>query len=181
MARFAEESATMRTLTTWDREMFAKFRTPNSLLAGAGICRVTDREAPENWGFHKNSATADVSGIAFPYFAPETDLRVSVRIRRDNPEIDADGPQNKYKTAYGDKRRLYYPPGATEKLQDKTIAVVLVESEKAALSMTACAERLGLRLLVLAMGGCWGWSMTSRKCNELDVEVDQKGSLWDLC
>ena len=87
----------------------------------------------------------------------------------------------KYKSAYGDNRRLYYPPGAKEKLQDKTIAMVLVESEKAALSMTACAERLGLRLLVLAMGGCWGWSMTSRKHNELGVEVDQKGSLWDLC
>ena len=93
--RATEESATMRTLTVWDREMFAKFRIPDSLLAGAGICRVTDHEAREKWGFDKNSATADMSGIAFPYHAPETGHRVSVRIRRDNPEIDADGkPQN---------------------------------------------------------------------------------------
>jgi hypothetical protein len=163
--------------------MFAKLGIPDPLLADARICRVTDREAREEWGFDKNSATSDMSGLAFPYYAPETGHRVTVRVRRDNPEIDADGKaKNKYITAWGDHRRLYYPPGITkEKLKDKIIPVVLVEAEKSALALTAWAERMTRNLLVLAMGGCYGWSTTKRTRNEHGVEVDQKGMLWDFC
>jgi hypothetical protein len=177
-----EESATLRTLTPSDRQMFAKLGIPEVLLADAGVCRVTDREARENWGFNKNSATWDMSGIAFPYFAPETGNRVSVRVRRDNPEIVDGKPQNKYMTPWGDRRRLYYPPGITkEQLEDKTIPVVLVEAEKSSLALTAWAARKKRNLLVLAMGGCYGWATTRRKYNEHGVEVDEKGMLWDFC
>src|SRR5215472_5764354 len=178
--RTAKESATTHTLTAQDREMFQKFRIPDSLLVDAGICRVTDCEAREKWGYDKNSTT-DMSGIAFPYYAPETGYRVSARIRRDNPEIDANGNAlNKYKTAWRDQRRFYWPPGAIEKLKDASIPIVIVESEKAALALTAWAERMGRRLLAVAMGGCWNFRRTSRKSNERGVEVEQKTVLFDL-
>jgi hypothetical protein len=42
-------------------------------------------------------------------------------------------------------------------LQDPNVAIVLVESEKAALALTAYTRRGGMDLVPLAMGGCWGW------------------------
>jgi hypothetical protein len=178
----AEESATYRTLTARDREMFANFRIPHSLLTSAGVRRVTDYEAREKWGFDNNSATADLSGIAFPYYAPETGHRISVRIRRDNPEIDADDKLlDKYKSAYGDQRRFYWPPKAWEELQnDPKTPFAIVEAEKSALAMMAWALRTGRNLVVVAMGGCWNFRRTRRKRNEHDVEVDQKTVLFDL-
>ena len=42
-------------------------------------------------------------------------------------------------------------------LSDLTVPVVVVESEKAALAVTALGMRSGRRLLAIATGGCWGW------------------------
>jgi len=42
-------------------------------------------------------------------------------------------------------------------LHDVTVLVIFVEGEKAALALTALAERAGRKWLVVGLGGCWGW------------------------
>ena len=107
---------------------------------------------------------------------------MSARLRRDNPEVDIQNkPQYKYLSPYGDTRLLYYPPGAREKLADSTTPILLVEAEKSALALTAWAERMGRKLLVLAMGGCWSWKgRIGKTIDERGVRVDVKGILRDF-
>ena len=69
---------------------FARLRIPPELLAEAGVCRVTDAEARDVYGI---LGSGDMSGIAFPYFAPEALMRGErrrnyVRIRRDRLEVE---------------------------------------------------------------------------------------------
>ena len=42
-------------------------------------------------------------------------------------------------------------------MHDVTVLVIFVEGEKAALALTALAERAGRKWLVVGLGGCWGW------------------------
>ena len=140
-----------------DIAAFAEYRIPPALLAEAGIRRVTDAEARADFGI-KGSPSQDMSGIVFPYYIPAVSHRVTARVRRDRPEVAADGKiQNKYILAWGDGRHLFFPPGAAEKLEGPETIIVLVESEKAALALTAWAQRNGVKLVALALGGCWGW------------------------
>jgi hypothetical protein len=137
--------------------MFARLGVDADLLASAGVFRVTDIEARGQWGFQLKDAP-DLSGIVFPYRDPESGDRLTARLRRDNPEVDSDGkPESKYLYAYGDKGRLFFPPGAAALLNEVTVPMVFVESEKAALAVTAAALRAARKLLVIATGGCWGW------------------------
>ena len=160
--------------------MFRRLRIPDDLLADAQIERVTDKQARVKYGI-VGSATEDMNGIFYPSFAPETGNRSSGRLRRDNPEKDRDGkPIKKYVAAYGDRRRFYYPPGVEEKYNERSIPVVLVESEKASLALTAWAKRTGRRQLVLAMGGCWGWCTSHQERNEHGVLVKKKTVVFDF-
>ncbi len=144
-------------LTARDLATFASLGIPEELLAEAHVQRVSDSEAREVFGI-KSSMTMDMQGICFPYFSPVTGCRTTCRIRRDNPEVDEDGKQqNKYFTAWGDRRHLYFPPGAAEKLEDESCPIALVEAEKSVLALTAWAERTGMNLLPLGLGGCWSW------------------------
>jgi putative DNA primase/helicase len=133
-----------------------EYGTPQEMVYAA--CRsVTDWEARNPYGirFH---AGADCSGLVYIYFDPVTGYRVTVRLRRRHPEINEYGkPENKYLSPYGDNRHLFFPPGTGELLADPKTVIVLVESEKAAMAMTAWARRMGLKLVGVAMGGCWGW------------------------
>jgi hypothetical protein len=81
-------------------------------------------------------------GIVFPYFSPVTGRRVTARLRRDNPEIEDGKEKDKYISAYGDGRHLYFPPGSAAKLEQSDIPIALVESEKASLALTAWARCL---------------------------------------
>jgi hypothetical protein len=140
-----------------DIDMFGRLGIPPDLLSAARVQRVTDREARDHFGIRFSKAK-DVGGIVFPYYIPAVEYRVTARLRRDKPEIDENGkPQNKYISPWGDSRHLYYPPGAKQLLDDPATIIVLVESEKAALALTAWAKRMGIKLVALAMGGCWGW------------------------
>ena len=78
-----------------------------------------------------------MSGIVFPYLSHITGRRVTARVRRDNPEMEDGRPKNKYISAYGDARHLYFPPEAWGDLQAQSTPIVLVESEKATLALTA--------------------------------------------
>jgi hypothetical protein len=157
---------------------FARIGIPVELLAWAGIERVTDHEARERYGI---TGSGDMSGIAFPYVGPRDGRRITARVRRDNPEIEAGQPKRKYISAFGDRRHLYFPPGCREQLEDPTIPIVLVEAEKSSLALTAFAQRAGRKYLAIAMGGCWGWRGRIGKAeNPRGERVDELGPLPDL-
>jgi hypothetical protein len=171
----------MTTLTKSDLEDFAKLSIPAELLDLAGIVRVTDREARETYGI---SGGGDMSGIAFPYFDPETinngRRRTYVRIRRDHPEFEDGKAKKKYVAPWGDRKRFYFPP-TPELFADAGVPIVLVEAEKSALSITAWAARTGRKILPLAMGGCYGWiGKTGIKETSTGERVPETGAIRDL-
>jgi hypothetical protein len=164
--------------TAADIETFSRLGIHTDLIERAGVERVTDHEAREKYGFN---GYGDLAGIAFPYFAPLDGQRRTARLRRDNPEIEDAKPKNKYISAYGDRRRLYFVPGCASLLRDITAPIVLVEAEKSALALTAWAERTSRKILPVAMGGCWGWHGRIGKVeNAQGKRVDEVGALPDL-
>ena len=83
-------------MTSEDLSKFASFGISPDLLLEAGVRRVSDAEARNEYGI-RFSAGADLSGLVFPYFDPKTGKRVTARVRRDRPEMDLDGKLlNKY-------------------------------------------------------------------------------------
>jgi uncharacterized protein (DUF927 family) len=167
-------------LTPTDLAAFSRLGIPLDLLLLAGIQRVADQEAREKYGI-RGPATSDMSGIVFPYLQVATGARVTARLRRDNPEIEEGKEKNKYISAYGDRKHLYFPPGAADKLQSPDAPIVLVEAEKSALALTAWAERTAQNLLAVAMGGCWGWrGRIGKRENQRGERVDEMGPISDL-
>src|SRR2546422_10519108 len=69
--------------------IFTRIGIGRDLLAVAGVHSVSDQEAREQ-GFQLLSGS-DLSGIVFPYNDPETGRRVTARLRRNHPDIDAAG------------------------------------------------------------------------------------------
>ena len=144
-------------LSQRDLNAFSTLRIPLELIEQAGIVRVTDRQARDEYGIRGGG---DMAGIAFPYFEPSTMAngrrRRYVRIRRDFPEMKDGRPQKKYVAPYGDRKHFYFPP-TPELFADNSVPVVLLESEKACLALTAWARRMDRKILPLAMGGYYGW------------------------
>src|SRR5438094_666276 len=113
-------------LTPADLEMFTRLRIPPEMLERAAVCRVTDAEALERYGITR---VGNMAGIVLPYLDPMTGDRVTARLRRDYPEIGADGKQErKYVCPYGDNRHLYFAPGAGPLLSDPSVSAVMVEA-----------------------------------------------------
>lgn len=167
-------------LTERDIEMFGRIGVSPDLLEAAHVERVSDRDARERFGI-QGPASRNMAGIVFPYYSHVTRRRVTARVRRDNPEIEKGRPKNKYVSAYGDARHLYFPPGAAEKLRKPDMAIALVEAEKSALAMTAWAFRVGMDLLPVAMGGCWCWRGRVGKAESANgSRVDLLGPLPDV-
>lgn len=157
-------------MTDEHHAMFARLRIHRNLLADAGVCSVSDAQARDPWQFGQ-SQTSDLSGIVFPYLDPETGRRVTARLRRDHPEIDATGKtQRKYISPGRDNRHLYFPPGVANLLTEASVPVVFVEAEKSCLALTALADRAERRILPVATGGCWGWR------GKVGVGVDPRGN-----
>jgi hypothetical protein len=168
------------TLTERDLEMFARIGVPLDLLEAAHVERVSDRDARERFGI-VGPASKNMAGIVFPYDSHVTGLRVTARVRRDNPELEDGRPKNKYVSAYGDARHLYFPPDAQAKLAGPETPIALVEAEKSALALTAWGARVGIELLAVAMGGCWGWRGRIGKTEGINgARVDVTGPLPDL-
>ena len=103
-------------------------------------------------------------------------------MRRDSHPRTEDGkPAHKYLSAFGDVRHLFFAPGAGAWLADAGVRVVLVESEKASLSVTSAALRAGRPVLAIALGGCWGWRGRCGKTTDASgARVDEMGPLPDL-
>ncbi len=140
-----------------DLAMFEQLRIPAALVKLAGIERVSNHDARETYGI---KGGGDMAGIVFPYFDPESMTngrrRHYVRIRRDCPEMEDGKAKKKYVAPYGDAKHFYFPP-CPELFADLSVPIVLVEAEKSALALLAWSQRMGRKLLPLAMGGCWGW------------------------
>lgn len=168
------------TLNARDLQVFEHIGVLPDLLEEAHIERVSDGDARERFGI-VGSASKNMAGIVFPYYSHVTGHRVTARIRRDNPEIEDGKPKNKYVSAYGDGRHLYFPPDAQGKLKESTMPIVLVEAEKSVLALTAWAQRTGTDLLPVGLGGCWGWRGRIGKAEGIDgSRVDVTGPLPDL-
>ncbi len=172
--------ASAEQLNRSDLAMFARLGVDAELLMRAGVCRVSDAEARELYGI-LGSATKNMAGIVFPYHSVVNGQRVTARIRRDHPEIEGGKEKNKYISAYGDRKHLYYPPDAAGKLKKPETPIVLVEAEKSALALTAWAERTRTDILPVALGGCWGWRGRIGKVeNARGERVDEEGPIPDL-
>ena len=127
-------------LTSEDLELHARLGIPATLLDDAQVRRVTTDEALELGVRY----SGDLSGIVYPRLDPQTGHCVGYRLRRDNPDVDENGkPAAKYLSSYGDRQRLYFPPGARRLLDDAALCVVVVEAEKSSLAVTAAADRQG--------------------------------------
>jgi hypothetical protein len=107
-------------LTVADLSTFGRFVIPPELLAQAHVERVSDYEARE-YG-NTGPVTSDMSGVVFPYFSIETGARVTARVRRDKPDVEAGKEKNKYICPYGDCKHLYFPPGAAFARRDHVSA-----------------------------------------------------------
>jgi len=70
------------TLTPADFQMFDRLRIGPELVARAGITRVTDLEARQEFGL---TGSGDNSGLVFPY-VNATGIRNTCRLRRDRPD-----------------------------------------------------------------------------------------------
>src|SRR5437867_1688736 len=93
-------NTTILNLTSSVVAAFEKIRVPTDLLEEAGIRRVTNREARDEYGFRFGG---DLEGVLFPYVTPSGD-RVNGRIRRDRPDVENGKPKNKYVSAPYDHR-----------------------------------------------------------------------------
>jgi hypothetical protein len=167
----------MAPFTRSDLEMFARLRIDLSLLEEGGIERLTDMEARQ-YGFTA-SVDESLDGVVFPYYSLATGQRVTARLRRDNPLVK-DGKEKKYVTPYGDRRDLYFPPNAGEKLGDLTTMVPLVESEKATLALVCWARRAERNILPVGLGGCWGWRCRFKRQTPDGRQIEEQGVLPSL-
>ena len=78
-----------------DFDVFKAIGIAADILHEARVHRVTHEEARERLGIWYKSA--HLEGVAFPYLNPEDNTVATYRIRRDHPEVEADGkPIAKY-------------------------------------------------------------------------------------
>lgn len=137
------------------RRALAKFKIPSELLNVAGVWHGTNLEVRELLGIHGRD-DQDLAGIVFPYRDPLEGCSRGHRVRLDTPTSDG----SKYISEQG-CRHLFFAPTNDGELTDISVPVVFVEAEKSALAVKALADRSGLKLLLIATGGVWGWR---RKC-----------------
>lgn len=154
-----------------DTQLFNKHHIPAELVVAAQIRRVKDTEARRAGIGH--NLDGDMSGLLFPYCDPLTEKQITHRLRRDKPETNEKGEQQrKYMmpTRSANRRILYYPPNARNLLENRCTQFVLVEAEKSALAITAWARRKQrAHLLPIALGGCWGWSQDKQPLADFEM------------
>lgn len=155
---------------TRDQKMFSEIGVLDPTLALAGVRRVSDAEADAQGVRWKQGKR---EGIWFPRVDPWSGDVVGGRLRRDHPEVEHGKPKNKYLSTYGDRPHLYLSATTAALLEDATVPVVLVESEKAALMLAGLADAT---LCPIGLGGCWGWKGTIGRIEDADgARVDEKG------
>jgi putative DNA primase/helicase len=167
-------------LTAADLAMFQAIGVDPPTVAAFGVERVTHEQAHDKCGL-RYKKTSHLEGIAFPFRMPPDGRLVTWVVRRDNPEIDSKGePIAKYLGPPG-SQRLYFGLASAAALTDTTVPVILVESPKSVLAVTASLRKHQGPAIVIATGGCWGWhGVTGKKTNENGKRVDQRGIIPDF-
>ena len=138
-------------LTSAESLRSARSASPAGNARTACVRRVTHEQARADCGIRYKSS--HLEGVAFPYRDPVDGCVRSWRVRRDHPELAADGSAIAKYVAPPERKHLYLVDGGPL-LTDITAPVVIVESEKSVLAI-ADAGRTP-RPLVIATGGCWG-------------------------
>jgi len=165
-------------LTAADVATHEALGIPPDLQTRAGIERLTDREARERL---TSRHTGDLAGIAYPNRHPITESLRTYRVRRDHPEMERGKPRDKYLSAYGDPRHLYFAPGVADLLKDVSVPAVFVEAEKSVLAVTAAASRSGRPTLAIGTGGIAGWRGRIGKVETASGHrVDERGPSTDF-
>jgi hypothetical protein len=165
-----------RPLSPEHAEHLARFCIPPDILEAAGVRSVTDAYARETLGINGHRGD-DLSGVLFIYLSPLTGKRTGGRIRLNKPLSDDGG---KYIMEPG-CRHLYFPPNVAAFLSDVVVPVIIVEAEKSSLAITALAERVGRKMLAIAIGGCSGWKRKIGKRLRRDGDsTDETGPSPDL-
>jgi len=166
-------------LTIDDLAVFERIGCSPALVERAGVARVTDHEAREDFGI---AYRGRCEGILFPYISPITGRRTTCRLRRDHPDADELGkPVGKYLTPGRDRRSCYFGPGAGDLLQNAAVPVVFVEAEKSVLTLIAACDATGRTCLPIGLGGCWGWrGVTGKTTDATGARVDERGPLSDF-
>ena len=116
-------------------DLSERFQIAPELLEAVGARHATDAEVRELLGVH-GRAGEDLSGFVFPYRDPRDGRVQGHRVRLDTPLAEG----QRYLSEQG-CRALFFPPTRGNELADTSVPVVIVESEKAALALTALATR----------------------------------------
>jgi hypothetical protein len=165
-------------LTSSDLARLHHFRISDDLIELSELRRVTDHEAREDYGIHYQQHS-DLSGVVFPIFGADGQIK-GYRVRRDNPEVRNGKPDGKYIQSV-DRSHLYFERSSRKWLTDVSVPVIFVEAYTSALAIASFSQRIGRPFLIIATGGCYGWSGRIGKIeNEKGVRVDEKGPSPDL-
>ena len=133
--------------------------------------------------------SGNYSGVAIPYFFPDTGEVREYRLRRDHPDMEIDGngqvkPKQKYLSPPGRGNMLYFAPGVTEaQLRDMALPLIITEGEFKTLALWRLANWNSdrLRFLPVAVSGVYNWRGTIGKTTGPDGErLDVKGPIPDL-
>ncbi len=164
-------------LTDRDLDGLRESGISNDVAAACHLFRVDSWNAKQLVASKK---TGDLSGIVFPYFSQNGDIRYSVR--RDNPDLirkSSTGeikPDAKYLRA-AEKNHIYIPPMADfSDLWISSKDLIIVEGEKKAISLQAEFDRTGRDVVAVGLPGVWNWrSVVGKTTNEDGENVDIKG------
>jgi hypothetical protein len=165
-------------LTAADVAAHAALGITPDILERAQVRRVDDFDARERL---TSKHPGDLSGILYPYLSPTNGHVTTYRLRRDHPEIEQGKPKDKYLSAWGDRKRLYFPPDPAALLGDVSAPVIIVEAEKSVLAIASAAASIGRAVLAVGTGGCWGWRGRIGKVEDASgARVDETGALPDF-
>ena len=165
-------------LTPADLSAHAALGITPEMLAAAQVRRVDDIDARERL---TSKHPGDLAGILYPYLSATNGRATTYRLRRDHPEMENGKPKDKYLSAWGDAKRLYFPPNCAALLADVDADVIIAEAEKSVLAIACAAESAGRLVLPVGTGGCWGWRGRIGKTEDANGKrVDETGVLPDF-
>jgi hypothetical protein len=138
----------------------------SELAEQAGIYRVSEENGARLIGREKDAFTEKYAGIVYPYKSPfqyNGLVEHGYRLRRDNPEIEAGKPKNKYMCPPQQRGHFYFGPGQSiDELENTSLPIVLTEGEKKTLALYWLARHVSGYSRFVAMGipGVWNWRGT---------------------